>query len=499
MKKLLLTTLAALLVATTFSQRTVYVDIDATGSDDGTSWANAYNDARDAFINANKGDNIWIAEGTYVRQNVTARNSTFGWQKDSVSVYGGFDGTETLLSQRDWNNNPTIFSGEIQGDNNITNNCYTVFTGPVGVSSLRINYALIDGITISDGYANATTFNQYKWGGGLYLAEYVKRLDIKNCTFKNNTAQGGAAIRISPLSENTEVHISTTKFEGNTASFASALWVNADQYWKPTVVVDNCLFTKNINRVTGGTNLGGVFYFSSNQAFAHSNVKLNNNTITQNSDSLSTTQKSIILLYQSSGSSNTFLNLRNNILYANGNFNNTTRYHPTSAYNFSAVNLYNCISEINTYATTNLSKVYTHDPLFIDSALGNFSLQATSPAIDSGTVVGLTLPVYDFAGKRRVNGVQVDLGCYEYHAPTVGITEKNNHTSLKLYPNPTHGKLTFESEDNIESIEIYSVSGQRVATFSHSNIIDISEFTPGMYVARIISGNKTSTKRIIKN
>ena len=52
MKKQLLTTIASLIVATTFSQRTVYVDKDATGFQNGLSWATAYNEPQDAFSNA---------------------------------------------------------------------------------------------------------------------------------------------------------------------------------------------------------------------------------------------------------------------------------------------------------------------------------------------------------------------------------------------------------------------------------------------------------------
>ena len=138
MKKIILTTIASLLVATTFSQRTVYVDIDATGSNNGTNRANAYNNPDDAFSNASKGDNIWIAEGTYSKP-TTNRSFSFEWEEDSVSVYGGFDGTETALSQRDWRNNSTIFSGEIQGDNDLPNKSHTVLNGPIGSVFNKIN------------------------------------------------------------------------------------------------------------------------------------------------------------------------------------------------------------------------------------------------------------------------------------------------------------------------------------------------------------------------
>ena len=241
MKKILLTTIAFLIIATTFSQRTVYVDKDATGVQNGLSWATAYNEPQDAFSNANIGDNIWIAKGTYSLQ-TTRRDYTFNWNKDSVSVYGGFDGTETALSQRDWENNPTVFSGEIQGDNDLTNNSYTVLAGPYGNSSTnKINYSLIDGITISDGYSiTNTSNNSTRWGAGFYLQANVRRLHITNCLLTNNTAQGAAAIYASASGDSTYLDISNTKFIGNKSSFASCVWSQENSGYQMNMRMYNC-------------------------------------------------------------------------------------------------------------------------------------------------------------------------------------------------------------------------------------------------------------------
>jgi hypothetical protein len=51
------------------------------------------------------------------------------------------------------------------------------------------------------------------------------------------------------------------------------------------------------------------------------------------------------------------------------------------------------------------------DPRFVDPAAGNFHLQAESPAIDAGVMIGYTL---DFDGRARPVGAAPDAGAYEY-------------------------------------------------------------------------------------
>jgi hypothetical protein len=58
------------------------------------------------------------------------------------------------------------------------------------------------------------------------------------------------------------------------------------------------------------------------------------------------------------------------------------------------------------------------DPEFLSytgTALGNYRLQARSPAVNSGTT--LSAPRTDFAGGGRPVGKGYDIGCYEYGAP----------------------------------------------------------------------------------
>lgn len=502
MKKTLLTSIASLLVATTFAQRTVYVDIDATGVENGTSWATAYNEPQDAFANANIGDNIWIAEGTYILQ-TTLRNYSFGWNKDSVSVYGGFDGTETALSQRDVENNPTIFSGEIQGDNDLTNNSYTVLAGPYGSSlSNKINYSLIDGITIKDGFCISNTTNfATRWGAGFYLQSYVRNLTINNCTFTNNTAQGGAAMYVSADADSSDVFVTNTKFIDNRSSFANCIWGKSTAGNPLNFRIINCLFAENTNFNFGGVQNGGVFYFHSDGHYANLVVSILNSTITQNTDNVSSASNGQIIMFNKTNysQSTATLEVGNSIFYNNTGFFNTTKKYIPASYYFTSTVFINCISNINSYAAnTNKVNIYGHDPLFTNPSSGDFTLQSTSPAIDSGKVLPGLMPTYDLVGNARIKGTSVDLGCYEFQTEYVGVIENKEFASLNLFPNPTTGYVTFESKEEIESIEIFSLTGQVVKSFYNTKRIDISEMTPGIYMARVISGNKISTKRLIK-
>ena len=125
---LLLALLLTALAPTAHAQSVIYVDRDASGANDGSSWANAYTNLQTAIDNATGTDQIWIAEGTYkptfdrggtVQFSYLAyRNRSFVIpdSKDGLKLYGGFDGTETALSQRNPAAHEVILSGDINSN-----------------------------------------------------------------------------------------------------------------------------------------------------------------------------------------------------------------------------------------------------------------------------------------------------------------------------------------------------------------------------------------------
>lgn len=73
---------------------------------------------------------------------------------------------------------------------------------------------------------------------------------------------------------------------------------------------------------------------------------------------------------------------------------------------------------------------------------------------------------------------------------------------LNIYPNPASEILTIEAiNHNDFRIEVYSINGQQVmnTTFSDSRgIINVSNFENGLYLLKLIEGNKVITKKFIK-
>jgi hypothetical protein len=89
------------------------------------------------------------------------------------------------------------------------------------------------------------------------------------------------------------------------------------------------------------------------------------------------------------------------------------------------------------------------------------------------------------------------------------IQEVNNQLSLenqtlnngiKIYPNPTTNIINLKSNSPITKLSIYSIDGKVLSMKKGNiNILNISKFNSGMYILEIVSNNKTSFRRIIKN
>ena len=155
-------------------QGVVYVNKNATGANNGNSWIDAYTTIQAGIDDADIADEeVWVAkvaaEGTYPEAII---------MKSGVKLYGGFNGTETARSQRNWTTNIT------------TINASTARSGSPAYHVVRmtaITNSTIDGFTIKGGNADGGT-DLDKRGGGIYC------FNINNTnTITNNTISGNSA------------------------------------------------------------------------------------------------------------------------------------------------------------------------------------------------------------------------------------------------------------------------------------------------------------------
>lgn len=67
--------------------------------------------------------------------------------------------------------------------------------------------------------------------------------------------------------------------------------------------------------------------------------------------------------------------------------------------------------------------------------------------------------------------------------------------SILVYPNPTAGLVNIDADMNIQSYDLYNISGQHLLT-GNSNSIDISDMDAGVYFLQINTVQGVTTKKI---
>ena len=75
--------------------------------------------------------------------------------------------------------------------------------------------------------------------------------------------------------------------------------------------------------------------------------------------------------------------------------------------------------------------------------------------------------------------------------------EDAEFAELSVYPNPTMGKVTFSQA--IEKIEVIDLSGKTLQTYENANEINIEALPAGVYHLRMTIGDKTTTRKVIKD
>lgn len=119
------------------------------------------------------------------------------------------------------------------------------------------------------------------------------------------------------------------------------------------------------------------------------------------------------------------------------------------------------------------------------------------PVYDSTILSTMVLPLQNFVFNLPpvIKSVQLIDDC-----EMTAIDEPGTTDNVQLFPNPAKSLLTVHSETTICSAEIFSVTGQSVLTEvqkSNEYKLDISDFSPGYYVIRVVLENRIETLPLI--
>ena len=121
--------------------------------------------------------------------------------------------------------------------------------------------------------------------------------------------------------------------------------------------------------------------------------------------------------------------------------------------------------------------------------------------IFTSTITGLTMgTTINYAVKFAFAG---GLAVTQYFSYVVGdnctLSIENNPVADHLYfENPVAELLDINTDNIIKNIEIYSLTGNLVASVSNTSSLDMNEFSKGVYLAVIYIGDKRYVRKLIK-
>ena len=329
----------------------LYVNANATGSNNGHSWANALSTLGEALQKSELCPGvteIWVAAGTYKPTTGSDRNVALSL-RNGLGIYGGFIGFETLRNQRNPEVFPAILSADIGVPNDRSDNSYRIFSNTnIGPT------AILDGFTLIGGNANGSSAIDANVGSAIYN-KIEASPTIRNCIFSGNSSEFGALANIF----NSVPAVVNCSFIGNLAFRGAAIYNFGSS---PSIV--NCSFSGN-----QVTNNGSCMLNSASSALP------SNPTITN-------------CIFWGNGGS-TFLNFTS----------------PTITYS---------IVQGGFVGTGNLNvnPQFMSQPAIGLGLSGDLRLQVCSPAINAGNNAA-NLNTTDQLGKPRIAFGTIDLGAHE--------------------------------------------------------------------------------------
>jgi hypothetical protein len=273
----------------------VYVSVNGRGRMDGSSWDNAYPGLAYPLYLArlqqgcgNSIKEIWVSKGTYTPLYTSVFsaercNVTFA-MCPGVKLYGGFpaDATDGVgMASRNWRANPTVLSGDLNGDDPVlaapptastskkADNAYHVVMAPAGSMVSGADTACLDGFVITGGYANRGGNSMMvngqivggDYGGGIYSAGAAMRFANDSVVGNYGGTRGGGVYVIDGALDFVNVRVSR-----NASNYGGGVCCNGG-----APAFTNCTISRNTAFDSGG----GIDVSGGAPAFTNSTISSN--------------------------------------------------------------------------------------------------------------------------------------------------------------------------------------------------------------------------------
>lgn len=490
----------------------------------GPSWSGmAYSNIESAVEAATYADEIWVEQGTYVPSAAIEIDQ-------SIGLYGGFNGSETARTQRNWSNRVTT----VDGQDSVL--CFHVAAG-------HSASVILDGFTVTHGTNSGS--GGAVWNGN-YTGSYTGLLTVANCAFVQNHSgnhggalyndvgfmtasncvisqntgayRGGAICNYATTPGNTLILVDCV-LEQNSARNAGAVYGAGNT--GTTNVFTGCSFTGNQANPSGSGDGGAVLcdasviftrcVFDQNAAGRNGGVlgaRGDTGIIASFTDCLFARNSALygagICINGSSGPLGevTAVNctFAGNTLKSGGKGGAIYTSKPTNDVN-SVFEVVNCIvwgndtNAIDRSGTTQplpsvrysdldqsgyeseLVQSISLDPRF--AGTNSLALQADSPCINVGLNDAWMTSAQDLAGNSRLIGATVDMGTFEYPlVPEAVAVTRAGRTITVDWTLPAGGQSVsiYRSTEAGSTGELVAVVGAGVNTWIDSTVTNSRTF-----------------------